>query len=150
MDALRYLIATIDERKLGRRPKIGGGAVGEEKLAPRPWLRVDNEALWTTGGTAEGLPSCPGSAWARASAKLCFAFRRPRDSCAHFRGDSAVLNSAYSDWPWGIARSGLRESACPSRGWARGKGIILRRWLGSLIAASRFSRLNRRVTFRGF
>jgi hypothetical protein len=30
MDALRYLIASIDERKLGRRRKIGDGAAGEK------------------------------------------------------------------------------------------------------------------------
>jgi phage terminase large subunit len=48
LDALRYLIATIDQRKLGRKPKIAGGAAGEkDKPAGRPWLRLDNEALWT-------------------------------------------------------------------------------------------------------
>ena len=46
MDALRYLIATIDERKLGRRRKIDGGAAGE-KPKERKWLSLYNEALWT-------------------------------------------------------------------------------------------------------
>jgi hypothetical protein len=45
---LRYLIASIDERKLGRRRRIAGGAAGEkDKPVERPWLRLDNEALWT-------------------------------------------------------------------------------------------------------
>jgi hypothetical protein len=47
LDALRYLIATIDEGKLGRRQKIGGAEGAREKPAQRPWLRLDNEALWT-------------------------------------------------------------------------------------------------------
>jgi predicted nucleic acid-binding protein len=48
LDALRYLIATIDQRKLGRKAKNGGGAAGEQETpARRPWLRLDNEALWT-------------------------------------------------------------------------------------------------------
>jgi hypothetical protein len=48
LDALRYLVATIDQRKLGRKPKIGSGSAGEkDKPAGRPWLRLDNEALWT-------------------------------------------------------------------------------------------------------
>jgi hypothetical protein len=46
MDALRYLIATIDERKLGRRRKIGDEAAGE-KPKERKWLSLYNEALWT-------------------------------------------------------------------------------------------------------
>jgi hypothetical protein len=46
MDALRYLIASIDERKLGRRRKIGDGAAGE-KPKERKWLSLYNEALWT-------------------------------------------------------------------------------------------------------
>jgi hypothetical protein len=46
MDALRYLIASIDERKLGRRRKIGDGAAGE-KRQERKWLSLYNEALWT-------------------------------------------------------------------------------------------------------
>jgi hypothetical protein len=46
MDALRYLIASIDERKLGRRRKIGD-APAEEKRQERKWLSLYNEALWT-------------------------------------------------------------------------------------------------------
>jgi phage terminase large subunit len=46
LDALRYLIASIDVRKLGRRPKISGAAAGEKEPARKPWLRLDNEALW--------------------------------------------------------------------------------------------------------
>jgi len=46
MDALRYLIASIDERKLGRRRKIDDGAAGE-KPKERRWLSLYNEALWT-------------------------------------------------------------------------------------------------------
>jgi hypothetical protein len=49
MDALRYLVATIDERKLGRRRKIASGAgAATGEPAQRPWLRYDNPALWTT------------------------------------------------------------------------------------------------------
>jgi len=46
MDALRYLIASIDERKLGRRRRIDGAAAGE-KPKERKWLSLYNEALWT-------------------------------------------------------------------------------------------------------
>ena len=46
MDALRYLIASIDERKLGRRRKIDGGTAGE-KPKERKWLSLYDEALWT-------------------------------------------------------------------------------------------------------
>jgi hypothetical protein len=46
MDALRYLIASIDERKLGRRRKIDGAAAGE-KPKERKGLSLYNEALWT-------------------------------------------------------------------------------------------------------
>jgi hypothetical protein len=48
LDALRYLIASIDARKLGRKRKIAGAAESENKNKPpqRPWLRLDNEALW--------------------------------------------------------------------------------------------------------
>jgi len=49
MDALRYLIATIDERKLRRRRKIGSGAgAATSQPAQRPWPRNDNPSLWTT------------------------------------------------------------------------------------------------------
>jgi hypothetical protein len=48
MDALRYLIATIDQRKLRRFARKQSAAAGETKPAGRPWLRLDNEALWTT------------------------------------------------------------------------------------------------------
>jgi hypothetical protein len=48
LDALDYLIATIDAWKEWLKPKSGGGAAGEkEKPAQWPWLRLDNEALWT-------------------------------------------------------------------------------------------------------
>ncbi len=54
MDALRYLIASIDARKLGRRRWFGGGAAEEkEKPAELPLLRLDNEALWTPVWTVE-------------------------------------------------------------------------------------------------
>ncbi len=46
MDALRYLVASIDERKLGRRRWFGGGAAGETPKE-RKWLSLYNEALWT-------------------------------------------------------------------------------------------------------
>ena len=46
MDALRYLVASIDERKLGRRRWFGGGKA-EEKPKERKWLSLYNEALWT-------------------------------------------------------------------------------------------------------
>jgi len=46
LDALRYLIATIDQRKLRRKPKATGPAEAN-KPKERPWLRLDNEALWT-------------------------------------------------------------------------------------------------------
>jgi hypothetical protein len=48
MDALRYLIATIDQRKLRRFASKQAAATGDQKPAGRPWLRLDNEALWTT------------------------------------------------------------------------------------------------------
>ncbi len=47
MDALRYLIATIDERKLGRRRWFGGGAAREPEKKEQKWLSLYNEALWT-------------------------------------------------------------------------------------------------------
>jgi hypothetical protein len=46
MDALRYLIASIDERKLGRK-RWFGGAPAVEKPKERKWLSLCNEALWT-------------------------------------------------------------------------------------------------------
>jgi hypothetical protein len=48
MDALRYLIATIDQRKLRWFGWKQRAAAPEKKPAVRPWLRLDNEALWTT------------------------------------------------------------------------------------------------------
>jgi hypothetical protein len=50
LDALRYLIATIDQHKLGRKPKIAGAAQGATTQRPgeRKWLSLYNEALWTT------------------------------------------------------------------------------------------------------
>jgi hypothetical protein len=47
MDALRYLVASIDERKLGRRRWLGGGAAGDPEKKERKWLSLYNEALWT-------------------------------------------------------------------------------------------------------
>jgi hypothetical protein len=44
LDALRYLIARLDALKLGRKPNVT--ASGEE-VKKKPWLRLDNEALWT-------------------------------------------------------------------------------------------------------
>jgi hypothetical protein len=48
--ALRYLIAQLDARKLGRKPKSPTPAAGNESTKPpkRPWLSLKNEALWTT------------------------------------------------------------------------------------------------------
>ena len=46
LDALRYLIATIDQRKLRRKPKATGPAE-TNKSKERKWLSLYNEALWT-------------------------------------------------------------------------------------------------------
>ena len=46
LDALRYLIAAIDQRKLRRKPKATGAAEAD-KPKERKWLRLDSEALWT-------------------------------------------------------------------------------------------------------
>jgi hypothetical protein len=49
LDALRYVITSIDERKLRRKPKViaGPDAAKTEEKKERKWLRYDNEALWT-------------------------------------------------------------------------------------------------------
>jgi hypothetical protein len=56
LDALRYLIASIDANKMARipqpRPVADGTPATDQSPAPpprkpRPWLRLDNEALWT-------------------------------------------------------------------------------------------------------
>lgn len=45
--ALRYLISRLDKRRLGKMLKGAVQKVLPEKKKPRPWLRYDNEALWT-------------------------------------------------------------------------------------------------------
>jgi hypothetical protein len=45
--ALRYLIVSIDTNKLGRPPTA---APSPTKPKPKPWIRLDNEALWRTLG----------------------------------------------------------------------------------------------------
>ncbi len=47
--ALRYLIGQLDARWMARkrRPPGGTGGPGPQRPAARPWLRLDNEALWT-------------------------------------------------------------------------------------------------------
>ncbi len=48
LGALRYLISKLDARWMARpRPAAGPGGPPERKPA-RPWLRLDNEALWHT------------------------------------------------------------------------------------------------------
>ena len=43
--ALRYLVSKLDERRMaGQRP---GQPPEKKKPARDPWLRYDNEALWT-------------------------------------------------------------------------------------------------------
>jgi hypothetical protein len=48
--ALRYLISKLDHRSLGQIIKglLPDGKAPPEKKPPRPWIRYDNEALWTT------------------------------------------------------------------------------------------------------
>ncbi|MBV8431054.1 MAG: hypothetical protein JO244_07830 [Solirubrobacterales bacterium] len=51
--ALRYLVSRLDARHMarGRRPHQGGDEpppAPEPPTRPRPWLRLDNEDLWTT------------------------------------------------------------------------------------------------------
>jgi hypothetical protein len=53
--ALRYLISGLDRRKMARRLEAPAGEADEAKVArprakERPWLRLDNEALWTRLG----------------------------------------------------------------------------------------------------
>jgi hypothetical protein len=43
--ALRYLVSRLDERHMAG-PRPGRPADGPPRK-PRPWLRLDNEALWT-------------------------------------------------------------------------------------------------------
>jgi hypothetical protein len=47
LDALRYLIASIDEGNLRRKPKAPG-ATTPENQPKKKWLSLYNEALWTT------------------------------------------------------------------------------------------------------
>jgi hypothetical protein len=52
LDALRYLVNTLDARTLaGRRPRPTEPTDTPEPIAPkakpRPWLRMDNEAMWS-------------------------------------------------------------------------------------------------------
>jgi hypothetical protein len=45
--ALRYLVASIDAHRMARRPAAGPGAAPAAPRPARPWLRLDNDALWT-------------------------------------------------------------------------------------------------------
>ena len=48
--ALRYLVSRLDARQMARNRGKGDGQTQENLPAPRkkrPWLRLDNEALWT-------------------------------------------------------------------------------------------------------
>jgi hypothetical protein len=50
MDALRYLISILDARKLALFRRRGGSGRDNANDPPkpkRPWLRLDNEELWT-------------------------------------------------------------------------------------------------------
>ena len=50
LDALRYLISILDARKLAlfrRKGASGGTAPPNSPPQRKPWLRLDNEALWT-------------------------------------------------------------------------------------------------------
>jgi hypothetical protein len=50
--ALRYVISRLDPRRLVRSRSAGGADAPPSSPAPprreRRWLRLDNEALWTT------------------------------------------------------------------------------------------------------
>src|SRR5207248_11801356 len=47
LDALRYLVSRIDARRLARIRRAGRSEEAAEPTpVPRPWLRLDNEALW--------------------------------------------------------------------------------------------------------
>jgi hypothetical protein len=49
LGALRYLIAKLDARKLGRKPKVQSAPQPENKEKPKEkkWLSLKNEALWS-------------------------------------------------------------------------------------------------------
>jgi hypothetical protein len=49
LGALRYLIAKLDARKLGRKPKVESAPQPESKERPKEkkWLSLKNEALWS-------------------------------------------------------------------------------------------------------
>jgi Terminase large subunit, T4likevirus-type, N-terminal len=48
LDALRYLIYAVDARRLaGRRPTPSEDPAAKPRPKPKPWLRLDNEAVWT-------------------------------------------------------------------------------------------------------
>jgi len=48
LDALRYLINTLDERRLARGPALPAGDTppAPPRRKTKPWLRLDNEELW--------------------------------------------------------------------------------------------------------
>ena len=56
MDALRYLIATFDVRRMAKirkqplppEPPAGSPPAAAPAKPKRKWLRLSNEALWTT------------------------------------------------------------------------------------------------------
>jgi len=61
LDALRYLIISLDARRLaGRRSQPSEETAAPEaalpKPKPRPWLRLDNEELWTDVGSIRRNP----------------------------------------------------------------------------------------------
>ena len=48
--ALRYLISRLDARQMARNrhgPRGADPGDTPPRPAPRPWLRLDNEELWT-------------------------------------------------------------------------------------------------------
>jgi hypothetical protein len=45
--ALRYLISRLDERHMARLRRLPDPSAAKPRPAQRPWLRLDNEALWT-------------------------------------------------------------------------------------------------------
>jgi hypothetical protein len=48
LDALRYLICGLDARRLARGSAApAGDGPAPRRPEPKPWLRLDNEALWT-------------------------------------------------------------------------------------------------------
>jgi len=57
LGALRYLIAKLDARKLGRNPKLPSmppQPESAEKPKEKKWLSLKNEALWAQMWTVDG------------------------------------------------------------------------------------------------